>query len=58
MNYSEKDYRDAVTAGDDCTGFYHFIGASLAIIITTANKRVNQQMRETFNASGFCYGAS
>ncbi|MGI5935856.1 MAG: hypothetical protein ACOX7I_03490 [Oscillospiraceae bacterium] len=28
-NKPEKDYRDAVTAGDCCTGFYHFIGASM-----------------------------
>jgi hypothetical protein len=25
----DKDYRDAVTAGDHRTGFYHFIGASM-----------------------------
>jgi hypothetical protein len=28
-NKPEKDYRDTVTAGNRCTGCYHFIGASL-----------------------------
>jgi hypothetical protein len=28
-NKPEKDYRDAVTDGDFCTGLYHFIGASM-----------------------------
>ncbi|HHT01529.1 MAG TPA: hypothetical protein GXZ96_02380 [Firmicutes bacterium] len=79
-NKPEKDYRDAVTAGDRRTGFYHFIGASLGdqinnysiwtantpfgtpgepfdtttIIITTANKRINQHMRNALQDSGFC----
>lgn len=28
-NKPEKDYRDTVTAGNHCTGYYHFIGASM-----------------------------
>jgi disulfide oxidoreductase YuzD len=80
-NKPEKDYRDKVTDGDDLTGYYHFIGASLGdqinnyfiwtnktpygafgkpfdastIIITTADKRINQQMRDALNVSGFCH---
>lgn len=81
-NKPKKDYRDAVTAGDRRTGFYHFIGASLGdqinnyaiwtentpfgipgkpfdastIIITSADKRINQHMREALNDSGFSPG--
>jgi hypothetical protein len=81
-NKPEKDYRGEVTAGDGCTGFYHFIGASMGdqinnynictentpcgnpgkpfdtstIIITTANRRINQLMRDALNDSGFSPG--
>ena len=81
-NKPEKNYRNAVTAGEHRTGYYHFIGASLGdqinnysiwtdntpfgasgrpfnsstIIITTADKRINQHMRDALNDSGFCSG--
>lgn len=79
QNKPEKDYCDALTTGNRCTGFYHFIGGSMgdqisnnsiwtdstpygtpgnpfdssAIIITTADKGINKQMRDALAESGF-----
>jgi hypothetical protein len=78
-NKRNKDYSNAVTAGNNRTGFYHFIGASLGdqisnsfiwtdstpygtpgkpfggstVIITTADRGINQQMRDALTESGF-----
>lgn len=74
-----KDYSNDTTAGNQCTGYYHFIGASLGkqisnnfiwtdstpygacgnpfgsstIIITTADRRINQQIRDALVKSDF-----
>lgn len=74
-----KNYSDTVTAGNNYTGHYHFIGASLGdqisnnsiwtnstpygadgnpfdsstIIITTADKGVNNQIRDNLVEGGF-----
>lgn len=79
QNKPEKDYSNAITAGNTNTGFYHFIGASMGeqinnyrirtentpngiagnpfnsstIIITTADKDINSQMRDALVTSGF-----
>lgn len=81
-NKLSKDYSDTITLGNDNTGFYHSIGASLGdqinnhniwtdntpygapgnpfnsstIIITTADKGVNKQMRDALIKSGFSSG--
>ena len=78
-NKMKKDYSNDVTTGNPCTGFYHYIGASLGdqisnnfiwtdstpygtpgnpfdsstIIITTADRGINSQMRNTLIESGF-----
>lgn len=74
-----KDYSDYITAGDDYTGFYHMIFASLgdqlnnyniwtentpngspgepfnssAIIISTADRSINRQMRTALRSAGY-----
>lgn len=79
QNKLGKDYSDTITAGNDNTGFYHFIGASMGdqisnnsiwtentlygapgkpfdsstIIITTADRSINKQMRDALVKSGF-----
>lgn len=79
QNKPEKDYRGAITAGNEKTGAYHNIGASMGnqinnyriwtentpegapgdpfssntIIITTADREINGQMREVLTESGF-----
>lgn len=54
-NKPGKDYRDAVTAGDSCTGFYHFIGASMGDQINNYSIRTDKTPYEIpgnpFNAS-------
>ncbi|WP_018247758.1 hypothetical protein [Orenia marismortui] len=78
-NKPDKDYSDTITAGDENTGFYHFIGASMGdqisksniwtdstpygrpgnpfngstIIITTADRGINKQMRDALVKAGF-----
>lgn len=78
-NKMKKSYSNEVTTGNPCTGFYHYIGASLGdqisnnfiwtdstpygtpgnpfdsstIIITTADKGINKQMRDALTESGF-----
>jgi hypothetical protein len=77
-----KDYSDAIPVGNESTGFYHNIGASLGdqinnrriwtdntpygapgnpfnsstIIITTADRGINKQMRDALVSSGFSPG--
>ena len=77
-----KDYSGAIKAGNEYTGFYHNIGASLGdqinnrriwtdntpygapgdpfssntIIITSADRGINKQMREALIGSGFSPG--
>jgi hypothetical protein len=81
-NEQSKDYSDTITVGNDNTGFYHSIGASMGdqinnhniwtgntpygapgnpfnsstIIITTANRGINKQMRDALVKSGFSSG--
>ncbi|SHI14271.1 hypothetical protein SAMN02745944_02712 [Clostridium magnum DSM 2767] len=81
-NEPSKDYSDTITAGNDNTGFYHNIGASMGdqinnhniwtdntpygasgnpfnsstIIITTADRGINKQMRDALVKSGFSSG--
>ncbi|MDW8803016.1 hypothetical protein P8V03_17915 [Clostridium sp. A1-XYC3] len=81
-NKPSKDYSDNITVGNDYTGFYHAITASLGdqinnrriwtdstpygspgnpfnsstIIITTADRGINAQMRDALVASGFSPG--
>ena len=78
-NERSKDYSNAITAGNESTGFYHNIGASMGdqinnrniwtdntpygapgnpfnsstIIITTADRGINKQMRDALISSGF-----
>lgn len=78
-NKFEKDYSDAITTGNDYTGFYHMIFASLGdslsnagiwtantpqgsdgspfnsstIIISSADKGVNQQVRDALGVAGY-----
>lgn len=78
-NEPSKDYSNTITVGNDYTGFYHNIGASMGdqinnhniwtdntpygspgdpfnsstIIITTADKGINEQMRDALIKSGF-----
>ncbi|MDP4146914.1 MAG: hypothetical protein Q8936_20980 [Bacillota bacterium] len=81
-NEPSKDYSDTITAGNEHTGFYHNIGASMGdqinnhniwtdntpygapgspfdsstIIITTADRGINKQMRDALVNSGFSPG--
>lgn len=81
-NKPSKDYSDNITVGNDYTGFYHAITASLGdqinnrriwtdstpygspgnpfnsstIIITTADRSINKQMRDALANSGFSPG--
>jgi len=78
-NKCEKDYSDTITTGNEYTGCYHHIGASMGdqisnariwtsntpfgapgnpfnsstVIITTADRCINKQMRDNLMASGF-----
>lgn len=78
-NQLMKSYSDAITAGNENTGYYHMIGASLGdtlnnyniwtnntprgsrgnpfnsltIIISTADKNINQQMRYALELAGY-----
>lgn len=75
----EKDYSEAITAGNDYTGFYHMIYASLGdqlnnynlwtentpqgargnpfhssmIIISTADRNINEQIRDALGSAGY-----
>lgn len=78
-NKPEKDYNEYITAGDDYTGFYHMIFASLGdqlnnynlwtdktpkgapgkpfnsstIIISTADRNINWQIRDALGTAGY-----
>lgn len=78
-NKPEKDYNEYITAGDDYTGFYHMIFASLGdqlnnynlwtdktpkgapgkpfnsstIIISTADRNINLQIRDALGTAGY-----
>lgn len=78
-NKSEKDYSEYITAGNDYTGFYHQIFASLGdqlnnyniwsdntpkgapgkpfnsctIIISTADRNINKQIRDALSTTGY-----
>ena len=78
-NKPEKDYSEYITAGDDSTGFYHMIFASLgdqlnnyniwtdntpkgapgepfnssSIIISTADRNINKQIRDALSTVGY-----
>lgn len=78
-NKPEKDYSEYITTGDDYTGLYHLIFASLGdslnnfsiwtdntpkgslgdpfssstIIITTADRNINRQVRDALGTSGY-----
>lgn len=78
-NKPEKDYSDTITAGDDYTGLYHMLFASLGdqlnnyniwtdhtpngapgkpfnsstIIISTADRNINRQIRTALGIAGF-----
>lgn len=79
LNKPEKDYSEYITAGDDYTGFYHMIFASLGdqlnnynlwtgntpkgvpgkpfnsstIIISTADRNINKQLRNALSIAGY-----
>lgn len=78
-NKPEKDYSEDITAGNDDTGFYHQIFASLGdqlnnyniwtdktpkgapgdpynsstVIISTADRNINRQMRDALDTAGY-----
>jgi hypothetical protein len=78
-NKPEKDYSEYITTGNDYTGYYHMIFASLGdqlnnynlwtdntpkgapgkpynsstIIINTADRNINKQMRDALTAAGY-----
>jgi hypothetical protein len=78
-NKPEKDYKEEITVGNDHTGFYHLIFASLGdqinnyniwtdqtpggapgtpfnsstIIVSTADRNINKQIRDTLSKVGY-----
>lgn len=78
-NKPEKDYSESITVGDEYTGFYHLIFASLGdqlnnyniltdntpngapgepfnsstIIVSTADRNINQQIRDALGTAGY-----
>ncbi|WP_237664876.1 hypothetical protein [Sutcliffiella horikoshii] len=81
-NKPGKDYSDAITTGNDVTGYYHMIFASLGdtlsnwgiwtentpqgtagypfdsstIVISSADQRINQQVRNALSSAGYDWG--
>jgi hypothetical protein len=79
QNKPKKDYSEYITVGDDYTGFYHMIFASLGdqlnnynlwtdntpkgapgnpynsstIIVSTADRNINKQIRDALNTAGY-----